>query len=165
MHPPRPHRIDLRRRLHHSRGGAWPCQRAGLFPGGLHLGRVVADNPELSFVDAYFLPSLGLIANRFLTLDGLPYLRWYIDIARITPGAEVWTALDLYLDVVIGLDGRVEVQDTGEYLVAMREGLLSGQDAAFALTQCHALINALAGHGGSLEAWLAAQDIRLPAPV
>jgi uncharacterized protein len=164
MHPPRPHQIDLRRRVHHSRGGVWPCQRVDLLPGGLHLGRVVSDNPALSFVDAYFLPALGLIANRFLTLDGSPYLRWYIDVARITPGEDEWTALDLYLDVVIGLDGRVEVQDTDEYLAAVQGGLLSTEDAAHALTCCHALLNGLATHGSSLEAWLATQGVRLPAP-
>jgi predicted RNA-binding protein associated with RNAse of E/G family len=64
---------------------------------------------EIAHLNAYFLPSLGLIANRFRVHDGAPRLRWYIDIASIVPGQGSWQATDFYLDVVVHLDGWVEV--------------------------------------------------------
>lgn len=162
VHPPKLHQIDIGGRRHHIWGRWWPCDSVAVFPGGLHLSRAMLGHDQIAHMDAYFLPNLGLIANRFQAHGGGPHLGWYIDIARIVPGPACWQATDLYLDVEVQLDGRIEVLDTDEYLAAVAEGHLNREEASFALTKPHELMNGLARHGGSLLAWLTSLDIALP---
>jgi predicted RNA-binding protein associated with RNAse of E/G family len=61
---------------------------------------------------------------------------------------------DFYLDILVVEGKAAHVLDTDEYLQGIQGGFLSSDEAQFALTRTHELINALAENGYSLESYL-----------
>lgn len=162
MHPVREQRVDIAGRRHYFWNGDVECDDVQVHPFGLYMSRPVRLHPRMRAMQSLFLPGPGLIVSRFLDEEGQPIVRWFVDIAAVTAGPEVWEARDYYLDVVVHLDGRVEIEDTGEYLAAVAEGHLTAHEAAFALTTTHDLLNALQAHGGSLTRYLGALGVVFP---
>lgn len=122
------------------------------------------DHPEVSSVKGQVLPDLGVHVARFDYLEPKPphaNFDFYVDIVRVAEQGNRWVVRDLYLDVVVYEGVRAEVLDTDEYLEAVQEGHLGTEEAHYALTHAHALLNGLAQHGYSLEAWLEAQGVIL----
>ena len=158
MHPVKEHRVLPSLKEHHVWGGIYPCDSVDIYPAALRLTRPFPNHPDIGRLEAYFLPTLGLIANHYVGHDGQTFIPWYIDIARIVPGPESWLARDLYLDVVVGQDGKVRVHDTDEYLEAASEGLMEPSEVADALLNCHRLLNGLQ-QCGNLEAFLVAEGL------
>ena len=123
------------------------------------------DGTAINYNQVHVLPGLGFQVSRFgwqahvLEKDKIDY---YIDIVEIAEhSADRWHVRDFYLDITVVEGERAEVLDTDEYLAAVQAGFLTQQEAAFALTKTHELVNALATHDYSLETYLSAQGIRL----
>ena len=122
------------------------------------------DGENINYMQAHVVPELELQIVKFgwkphvAPWDKIDY---YIDIITLETSAERWHLRDLYLDVTVVEGQRSSVLDTDEYLAALAAGYLTPQEAAFALTRTHDLLNALAGHGYSMEAYLGAQSVTL----
>ena len=113
--------------------------------------------------EAWILPGLDLVISRFDPQgrrDRVPPL-FYIDMASIEPGPEVWTVRDLYLDVIVHADGKPELVDNDEYAEAVLEGHLSADEQRRALLSAERVVNGLFAHGNDLGAWLASLNIHL----
>lgn len=113
--------------------------------------------------EAYILPGQDIVISRFDPTgrsDRIPP-RFYIDMAAIHPGPEVWTMRDLYLDVSISKEGIPRLLDADEYAEAVLEGHLTPDEQRRALLSAERVINGLFAHGNDLDAWLASLDIRL----
>ena len=123
------------------------------------------DGTNIKSMQAHVLPAVELQVVKFGWKEHMPEqdkIDYYIDIVSITERSpERWHVRDLYLDVTVLEGKRAEVLDTDEYLAAVQAGFLTQQEAAFALTKTHELLNVLAKHGYSLEAYLNAQGIQL----
>lgn len=123
------------------------------------------DGTNINYMQAHVLPDPGFQVAKFGWKPRVPdkyKIDYYVDIVNITEHSEErWHVRDLYLDIVI-IEGKyAEVLDTDEYLAAIGAGYLSQDEAALALTSLHNLLNILAEHGYSLEAYLASQNIKL----
>ena len=123
------------------------------------------DGVAIDYLQAHVLPGIGFQVSKF---NWRPHVSegdkidYYIDIVEITEhSSERWHVRDFYLDIVVVEGKHAEVLDTDEYLAAVQAGFLTHKEAAFALTKTHALLNALAKHGYSLEAYLNAQGTTL----
>lgn len=122
------------------------------------------DNPEVSSVQGQVLPDLGVQVARFDYLEPKrPHANfdYYVDIVRVVEQGERWVVRDLYLDVIVFEGVRAVILDTDEYLAAITEGHLGAEEATYALNTAHTLLNGLANHGYSLQAWLGAQGVSL----
>jgi hypothetical protein len=108
------------------------------------------------------LPELGLrISDWHFTKGNERDQDFYLDIARVEPGPEVWRVTDLYLDVVLRTGRDFEVLDTDELLGAMAAGLLDRYSAQEALETNYRTIEALARYGNDLAHWLDDLGIKL----
>lgn len=164
MHPVRTETLDLVGLTHTltqgSTSATYPLQWAERTASGLHFGRAFQDHPQISWMERHVLPDLGLLVNRYTGTDWIARTRYYVDIASILPGESVWVTRDLYLDLVIHIDGKATILDTEEYLAAVEEHLLGTQEAAQALNALHRLANGVLAHG-TLDAWLADEGLTL----
>jgi len=126
---------------------------------------IATDGKNINYMQAHILPVPGIQVVKFAWKAHFPdedKIDYYIDIVNITEHSDKrWHVRDLYLDVIIIEGERAEVLDTDEYLAAIEAGFLGQEEAAFALTSLHELMNALAKHGYSLEAYLASHNIHL----
>lgn len=68
---------------------------------------------------------------------------------------DVWRTRDLYLDI-LELDGRVRVEDADELTAALAAGMVSAEQAAWAIDRALDAVAGIAAHGGDVDAWLAA---------
>ncbi|PYE53298.1 DUF7669 domain-containing protein [Deinococcus yavapaiensis] len=162
IHPVREQRVDVTAKRHHVWNGTAECDEVSLRSSNLYLARRVNRHAVLAYMQSLFLPALGLIVNRFFERDGSPHWQWFVDVAHIQPGDTIWLARDFYLDVVIELDGTLRVEDTDEFIAAVREGHLTAQEAEFALSVTHDLINALQRHGNSMATFLEEHGVAFP---
>ncbi len=125
------------------------------------------DHPESLAMRAQVLPDLGLQIVRFdYRKPKRPHANfdYYVDMVRVVEQGERWVVRDLYLDVLVYEGKRAEIIDTDEYLAAIEEGHLNAKEAAYALETAHQLLNGLAKHEYSLEAYLQAEGVTLAWP-
>lgn len=125
------------------------------------------DHPEVLTMRVQVLPNLGIQVARFEYHEPKrPHTNfdYYVDMVRVSEQGERWIVRDLYLDVLVYEGKRAEIIDTDEYLAAIQEGHLDTEEAVFALTTAHTLLNGLAKHGYSLEAYLQAEGVTLAWP-
>ena len=131
-------------------------------PFGLYMARPVPGRPKIEYLESWLLPDLGLrISDWHFTKGNELDQDFYVDIARIEPGPEVWRATDLYVDLVLRTGRDFEVLDTDELLAAMGTGLLDRYSAQTALETTYRSVEALARHGYDLDHWLDDLGIKL----
>lgn len=120
-------------------------------------------HPKLRYRESHVLPELGIEVSRFSYRHeafwrGFDY---YVDMACVAERGERWVVRDLYLDVLVYEGKRAEILDTDEYLAAIQENHLNTEETVHALNAAHQLLNGLAYHGYSLEAYLQAKGVTL----
>ena len=162
MHPVREFRVNL--------GGPvpsqldWQISQLELEPCGLHIiSPFPDDHPHWAKREAYILPGQDIVVSRFdptgRSLRVPP--RYYIDMASVQPGPEVWSMRDLYLDVVVEADSTPKLVDGDEFVEAILEGHLTPDEQRRALLSAERVVNGLFAHRNDLDAWLASLDIHL----
>ena len=163
MHSVKVSRFDLRARTHEVGGsGTYPVERLDATPHGLHVQRPMPGHPTLAAQEAWLLPALDLVATRFTPRPGCPeHSRFYLDMASIEPGPDLWTARDLYLDVVVRPNGVPVLWDVDEYAEAVQEGHLTPEEQRRALMSAARVVNGLFAHGNDLQAWLGSLGVGL----
>ena len=156
MHPPKVSHYDTAAYTHTVASGSYPVDRYEQGNGWLYLARPFVGHPQIAGVEAYLLSALGLQVNRWQHQPGNEYAWYdfYVDVVTFEVGETCWTSRDLYLDVVVVEGKSAYIADTDEFLEAQAEGLLTPEEAAYALTAAHALLNGLAKCGYSLRTWL-----------
>ena len=133
----------------------------------LRISLSTTDHPESLAMRGQVLPNLGIQVVRFeyrkpkRTHANFDY---YVDVMQVSEQGERWVVRDLYLDILVFEGKRAEILDTDEYLAAIQEGHLNADEAAYALTTAHSLLNGLAKYGYSLEAYLQAEGVTLAWP-
>jgi uncharacterized protein len=131
-------------------------------PFGLHMSREIVGRASASWIESWLLPELGIVVSDWTWQPGHERDQdFYLDIARIEPGAETWRTTDLYLDVVVKTGRWSELLDADEFVEAVATGLLDAATAEWALHRTTDVIAALAAHGHDLDAWLATRGITL----
>ncbi len=143
--------------MHTVRQGAFAVDRYEWVGSWLYTARPLVDQPRISYMEVYLLPALGLQVNRWQHYPNSDYAPWYdfyVDITAFDVEETCRTSRDFYLDVVV-VEGRgAYIADTDEFVQAQAEGLLAQAEAAHTLNTAHTLLNGLAEHGYSLEAYL-----------
>jgi predicted RNA-binding protein associated with RNAse of E/G family len=125
----------------------------------LYMARKTVDHPYIAYIKAFLVPSLGLQINRWqLHEDDIPreysFYDYYVDVGVIEVKQHEWVLRDFYLDVLVVEGKAAHILDTDEYIQGVQEGFLSSDEAEFALTRTHELINALAENSYHLESYL-----------
>ena len=139
-----------------------PVDEYRVEPFGLYLARPMPGHPELSYLEAWLLPELGIRVNRWQFHPGHERDQdFYVDIGQFEPGPEIWRATDHYLDLVVRTGREVEVLDTDELLAASHAGLLDAATARRALDITYRAVDRIAAHGYDLSAWLAGLGLPL----
>ena len=163
MHPPKHEIFDLTAGTNTDpKGIVREVDEYRLTPWGLYMARPTPGRPQFHYLESWLLPDLGLRAHVFHF--NLGYERdqdYYLDIGRITAGADRWEAEDHYLDLVVRTGTGTEVTDVDELLEAHDAGLLDGRTAESALNTAFSTVSGLAAHGHDLNAWLAGTGVDL----
>lgn len=159
---PQDHHLDLRLKRHATDGAAVDCDVMTAYPFGLHVARADPDQPRTTYRNLLFLPELHAIARQTRHAPAPHDPTWHLDIVRMTPGVEMWTARTLHLNLRIFPDGQVRIGNTGEFITALTRGHLTATEGQDALHATHALANALSTHRGDFPALLRAHGISLP---
>lgn len=159
--PPKVERHDLARREHHTNTGIRAVERYQVHAVGLWVVRPFTAHPRIRAWQAHLLPALGLQVCRY-EFHGPREHDYYIDLATIAEVSGIWTLTDHYLDVLVWQGQRAELIDQDEFLAAVRAGHLSRARAQAVQAQAGALLRGLAEHDHDVQAYLAAQGVRLP---
>ncbi|WP_410672420.1 DUF402 domain-containing protein [Amycolatopsis sp. cmx-4-68] len=131
-------------------------------PFGLYLARPTPGRAQFHYLESWLLPGLGLRLTDFWFAPGHERDQdFYLDVVRVRRDGPHWIATDLYVDLVLKDKLSLRVIDTDELLEAHAAGLLTAEDAEYALKTTYAAVEGLAAHGYDLTAWLAAKDITL----
>ncbi|GAA4552579.1 DUF402 domain-containing protein [Amycolatopsis samaneae] len=131
-------------------------------PFGLYLARPTPGRPQFRYLESWLLPGLGLRLTDFWYNPGHERDQdFYADVVRVDREGSRWRTTDLYLDLVLKDKVSARVIDTDELVLAVARGLLSTQDAEYALETTYAAVEGLAAHGYDLAAWLSTKDITL----
>ncbi len=156
MHAVKTSTCDLLAQTHVVTRGAFAVDRFEEGDGWLYMARPSVGHPHIAYMEAYLLPALGIQVNRWQHHPGSEYAWYdfYVDVMTFETGETYWTSRDLYLDVVVVEGQAAYIDDTDEYLAAIEEGHLDTEEAAYALTTAHTLLNGLAKFDYSLHAWL-----------
>lgn len=101
-------------------------------------------NPKTTFdhgSSCYFLKE-GVKISKFYRHDG-SLLYWYCDIVEYhsDEAQESLTVTDLLVDLIVYPDGRVKVMDLDELAEALEKGLITQQQATFALRNLNQLLS------------------------
>jgi predicted RNA-binding protein associated with RNAse of E/G family len=135
-------------------------------PWGLYLARPTPGRAQFHYLESWLLPARGLRATVFHFNPGHERDQdFYLDIGDYTPGPAQWHSRDHYLDLVVRTGRDVELTDIDELMVAVREGLLSQDDAERAVARSVAAVDGLASNGYDLQRWLAGQGMPVSWPV
>lgn len=133
-----------------------------LCPWGLYMARPTPGRVQFHYLESWLLPSLGLRASVFHFNPGHERDQdYYLDVGRITVGADRWQTEDHYLDLVVRTGRGTDLLDLDELLAAHRMGLLSAETAETAVRRAVATVEGLARHGHDLNAWLASAGMEL----
>jgi uncharacterized protein len=131
-------------------------------PFGLYLARPTPGRAQFHYLESWLLPGLGLRLTDFWFTPGHERDQdFYLDVVRVRRDGPRWIATDLYVDLVLKDKLSLRVIDTDELLEAVAAGLLSAEDAEYALSTNYAAVEGLGAHGYDLAAWLSTKDISL----
>jgi hypothetical protein len=131
-------------------------------PWGLYLARPTPGRAQFHYLESWLLPSLGLRATVFHFNPGHERNQdYYLDVGEYTPGPDVWTSEDHYLDLVVRTDSAVDLADVDELLDAVRHGLLTPEVGEQAIRRAVAAVDGLARNNYDLNAWLAGNGVQL----
>lgn len=157
MHPPKHEVFDIAARTNTDpKGIVRAVEEYRLAPWGLYMARPTPGRPQFHYLESWLLPDLGLRANVFHFNPGHERDQdHYLDIGRITVGAERWETEDHYLDLVVRRGVGTELMDVDELLEAHQVGLLDDPTTESALQTAFATVSGLAAHGHDLNSWLA----------
>ncbi|MER3484258.1 MAG: RNA-binding protein [Meiothermus sp.] len=152
---------NLVAKTHAVKAGTFPVQIYQEHASGLYVERDFYGHPVHRHWQAHILPQLNLQVCRFTPRQGQPQWRYYIDTVQVEREGRLWRVRDLYLDVVILPDGKVQILDTDELFEAADAGLVTPQQLALATHAAHNLVNLLAQHENDLPRALASKNIVL----
>ncbi|WP_080795632.1 DUF402 domain-containing protein [Corynebacterium pacaense] len=128
---------------------------------GLYMARG-ADHPRFGYLESWLLPGLGLRANIFHFREGVEERQdFYIDIAEISVGDQVWTTRDLYVDLISVRGEPITVMDIDELAAATSAGLITADDAERAIDATLNAVEGITRHGDDPMEWLRSQGIDL----
>lgn len=131
-------------------------------PFGLYLARPTPGRAQFHYLESWLVPRLGLRLTDFWFSPGHERDQdFYLDVVRVRRDGPRWVATDLYVDIVLKDKLSLRVIDTDELLEAHAAGLVTAEDAQYALETTYAAVEGLAAHGYDLAAWLSAKDIAL----
>jgi predicted RNA-binding protein associated with RNAse of E/G family len=135
-------------------------------PWGLYLARPTPGRAQFHYLESWLLPTLGLRATVFHFNPGHERDQdFYLDVGDYTPGPALWRSRDHYLDLVVRTGRDVELTDIDELMVAVRESLLSQEDAEQAVARAVAAVDGLARNGYDLQRWLTGLGMPVSWPV
>lgn len=133
---------------------------------GLYLARPTPGRAQFRYLESWLLPELGLRATIFHFNPGHERDQdFYLDVGDYTRGPAQWRSRDHYLDLVLRTGRDVELTDVDELMVAVREGLLTQDDAERAVMRAVAAVDGLAGNGYDLQRWLTGLGMPVSWPV
>lgn len=163
MHPPKRETFDLSARTNTDpKGIVRAVDEYVVRPWGLYLARPTPGRAQFHYLESWLLPALGLRATVFHFNPGHERDQdFYLDVGEYTPGPEVWTSEDHYLDIVVRTHARADLADIDELLEAVRHGLLTPEVGELAIRRAVAAVDALARNCYDLEAWLAGDGMHL----
>jgi predicted RNA-binding protein associated with RNAse of E/G family len=131
-------------------------------PFGLYLARPTPGRAQFHYLESWLVPGLGLRFTDFWFSPGHERDQdFYLDVVRVHRDGPRWVATDLYVDIVLKDKLSLKIIDTDELLEALEAGLVTAEDAEYALKTTYAAVEGLAAHGYDLAAWLATRDIAL----
>ena len=163
MHPPKHEIFDLAARTNTDpKGIVREVEEYRVEPWGLYMARPTPGRPQFHYLESWLLPELGLRASVFHFNPGHERDQdYYLDIGRITVGADRWESEDHYVDLVVRTGVGTEVTDVDELLEAHDAGLLDGRTAESALRIAFTAVSGLAAHRHDLNAWLSGTGVQL----
>lgn len=128
---------------------------------GLYMARG-ADHEKFGYMESWLLPELGLRATVFHFREGEEVKQeYYFDVADISVKNDVWSTRDLYVDLLSNTGQPVEVVDIDELSQATSQGLISAEDAEFAIETTLRAVEGITRHGDDAMAWLASLGYEL----
>ena len=98
------------------------------------MARPTPGRAQFRYLESWLLPELGLRASVFHFNPG--YERdqdFYLDIGRITVGADRWETEDHYIDLVVRTGRGTDMVDVNELFEAHAHGLVTPETAEAAL--------------------------------
>ena len=163
MHPPKVERFDVAAMTNtDNKGIKRTVDEYRTEPFGLYMARPTPGRENFSYLESWLLPELGLRVSDFHFTPGHERDQdFYLDVVRIDVDGGIWTTQDLYLDLVLRTGKDVELLDADELIAATKGGLVSEDDAVYAVQRATATASALAAHGYDLRRWLATREITL----
>lgn len=163
MHPPKRETFDLVARTNTDpKGIVRAVDEYRVQPWGLYMARPTPGRAQFHYLESWLLPALGLRASIFHFNPG--YERdqdFYLDIGRITVGADRWATEDHYIDLVVRTGRGTVMVDVNELFEAHAHGLVTTETAEAALLSAVAAVDGLAAHGHDLNAWLSSLDVHV----
>ncbi len=159
-HRPKVEFFDLAARTNTDRKGfVRPVDRYHREEWGLYMARR-SDHEQFHYIESWLIPTLGIRITIFHYNPGHERdQNYYVDIADVTPGDAMWTSVDHYLDLVVRTGREVELLDVDELLAAHAAGYIDSATAQRTIERAVAAVDGIAGHGHSLEGWLASQGM------
>ncbi|MGN6059923.1 DUF402 domain-containing protein [Corynebacterium striatum] len=128
---------------------------------GLYMARG-ANHPRFGYLESWLLPKLGLRANIFHFREGVDARQdFYFDVADIDNTDGVWTARDLYVDLVSNTGEPIDVLDIDELAAATSAGLISAEEAERAMERTLTAVEGITRYGDDAMAWLRTLGIEL----
>jgi predicted RNA-binding protein associated with RNAse of E/G family len=137
---------------------------------GLYMARAIDRHSELTYVESWLLPELGLRVNRWQRKPGTPPREdTYIDLVDIDPSygqrtgaaGPVWRVVDIYLDIHVWTGSRIEVVDSDELLAALKDRLIDAETAQRALERTYRTVEGITRYGYDTGAWLKEHGVEL----
>jgi uncharacterized protein len=137
---------------------------------GLYMARKVERHSELTYVESWLLPELGLRVSRWRRKPGSPPREdIYIDLVDIDPeygdrvgaAGPVWRMVDVYLDIHVWTGSRLEVVDSDELLAALTARLIDAETAQRALERTYRTVEGITRYGYDTGAWLKEHNVQL----
>ncbi len=142
------------------KGFVRPVDEYRVEPWGLYMARP-ADHHQFDYLQSWLLPSLGLRASIFHYVPGhLRDQNYYVDVGEFVAGAEVWTSVDHYLDIVVRTGRGFDFLDADELVEARAENYLDTATADLAINRAVLAVAGLASHDYDLDAWLSSIGMR-----
>lgn len=163
IHPPKHETFDLLARTNTDpKGVVRAVDEYVVRPWGLYLARPTPGRAQFNYLESWLLPTLGLRATIFHFNPGHERDQdYYLDVGEYTPGRDVWSSEDHYLDLVVRTNRGVDLADVDELLDAVRHGLLTPEVGEFAVRRAVDAVDGLARNDYDLNAWLAGQGTPL----
>ncbi|WP_020673812.1 DUF402 domain-containing protein [Amycolatopsis nigrescens] len=162
-HPPKIETFDLAGRINTDpKGIDRVVEEYRVEPFGLYMARPAPGRAQFHYLESWLLPGLGLRVTDFWFNPGHERDQdFYLDVIDTEVDGDRWLATDLYLDLVLKEEQRLDVLDTDELLDATVAGLLDTGRANRALETAYATVEGLTAHGYRLAPWLSTKDVKL----